>query len=119
MNNSFIAIQNVSLELDKPVDNTVLFRQKETELIAIIEAINKVVENSDWQLLEDKIFSGVVASLESRLKTEIKKKPLNGPMIHSLNGQIEWAEKYTNLSKLADIYKLELINVRNKLNGAK
>lgn len=117
MNNSFIAIENVSLELETPVDNTVVFRQKESELVAIIEALQKVSESPEWLLLKDKIFDGVVQNLKNRRDTEVEKKPLNGPVIHSLNGQLEWAKKYSDLSSLVSIYKQELINVRNRLNG--
>lgn len=117
MNNSFIAIENVSLELETPVDNTVHFRQRESELLAIIEAFNKVAESSEWKLLKEKIFDGVVENLKRRRDTEVEKKPLNGPMIHSLNGQLEWAKKYSDLLSLAYIYKQELINIRKQLNG--
>lgn len=117
MNNSLIAIENVSLELDEPVDNTGVFREKETELLAIIEAITKVAESKEWLVLKTRVFDGVVESLKRRRDVEIEKKPLNGPMIHSLNGQLEWAKKYSDLLTLASIYKLELVNVRKQLNG--
>lgn len=119
MNNSFIAMENVSLELETPIDNTVHFRQKEAELIKIIEAITKVASSQEWKLLEDKIFNGVTEGLKRRRDVEVEKKPLNGPMIHSLNGQLEWAKKFTNFITLADIYKQELINVRKQLNAEK
>lgn len=119
MNNSFIATQNVSLELEEPVDNTVILRQQETELLQIMEALEAVTKTPAWQTLQTKVFGGVLESLLRRREQEIVKKPLNGPMIHSLNGQIEWAEKYSNLSSLADIYKLKLTQVRKELNGKK
>jgi len=115
MNNSFI-VEN-SLELETPVDNTERFRQKESELITIIEAINKVAESYEWQILKEKIFDGVVENLKKQRDTEVEKKPLNGPLIHSLNGQLAWAKKYSDFAKLADIYKLELANVRKQLYG--
>jgi len=117
MNNSFIAIENVKLDLETPVDNTVQYRERETDLMAIVDAFEEIGKSRAWSVLKDKIFDGVLISLERRLKTEIKKKPLNGPLIHSLNGQIEWAEKYTNFDTLASIYKLELSNIRKKLNA--
>ena len=117
MNNSFIAMENVSLELDARVDNTEHFRERETELIAIIDAIIKVAESKEWQTLKNKIFDGVVQSLKQERDTEVEKKPLNGPKIHDLNGQIRWAKKYLDLLSLASIYKQELVNVRNQLNA--
>ncbi len=117
MNNSFIAIENVSLELESPVDNTVHFRQQESELVAIIEAINKVAESQEWKLLQDKVFNGVVESLKKEREVQVERQPLNGPLIHNLNGQIKWAKKYSDLSSLASIYKQQLINIRKQLNG--
>lgn len=117
MNNAFIAIENVSLELEESVDNTVIFRQKETELMAIIDALNKVAESKEWAVLKEKVFNGIEESLNNALMIEVKKQPLNGPKIHNINGQIQWAHKYSDLSGLAFIYKQELINVRNQLNA--
>jgi len=117
MNNSFIAIENVSLELDDVVDNTAQLRQKETDIIAIIEAINRLMENKDWLILKEKIFDGVVENLLRLRNTEVEKKPLNGPVIHSLNGQLSWAKKYSNLDSLAIIYKQDLTKIRKLLYG--
>lgn len=112
-------MQNVSLELDTQVDNTVHFRERESELIKIIEALNRVAESPEWQLLNDKIFGGVVDSLKREREVQVEKQPLNGPLIHNLNGQIKWAKKYLDLSSFANIYKQELINVRKQLNASK
>jgi len=117
MNNSFISIENIALELETPVDNTVHFRKKEAELIKIIEALSKVIESKDWQFLQDTVFNGVVENLKREREFEVDKQPLNGPKIHNLNGQIKWAKKYLDLSSLALIYKQELVNVRKQLNG--
>lgn len=117
MNNSFIAIENVSLAEDEKQDNKPALRVRETELNAIVEAIVNVANNPDYQVLKDMIFDGLVESLNKKLMVEIKKKPLNGPLIHSINGQIEIATKYSDILSLASIYKLELQNVRKVLNA--
>lgn len=117
MNNSFIAMESVSLELETPTDNEEKYRTREAELLSIIEAINTVAESREWKILQDKVFNGVVDALKHQRDIEIEKKPLNGPMIHSLNGQLAWAKKYSNFASLADIYKLELQNIRKRLNA--
>ena len=117
MNNSFIATQNVSLELDTPVDNTELLRHKESELVAIIEALDAIGQSKEWTILKDKIFIDVVESLKRQREIEIEKQPINGPKVHSLNGQLVWAKKYLNLSDIASIYKLELGEIRKQLNA--
>lgn len=117
MNNSFIAIENVSLALEEPLDNSESLRVKETELMQIIEAIEMIANSREWKLLKEKIFDGVLEGLKRQRDFEVEKKPLNGPVIHSLNGQLVWAKKYSDFSTLANIYKLELESVRKLLNA--
>lgn len=118
MNNSFLAIENVSLEIEEQKDITPQLNQRESELIARIEAFNKVAGSLEWKLLQEKIFDGVVENLKKERDIEVEKKPLNGPKIHDLNGQLRWAKKYSNLLSLASIYKQELVNIRKQLNGS-
>jgi hypothetical protein len=47
----------------------------------------------------------------------VEKKPLNGPLIHSINGQLAWAKIFLNLPDLVNKYKAELDNVRKQLNA--
>lgn len=118
MNNSFALENSIEHLLDEtPADNSERLRARETELIQIIEAITKIAESAEWLVLKEKIFDGVVDSLKKLRDVEVEKKPLNGPMIHSINGQLAWAKRYADFIKLADIYKLELINTRKKLNA--
>jgi hypothetical protein len=119
MNNSLITIENILLEVqeDEKPDLKPSLRQKESETLAIIKAIEGLSSNKDWLLLKEKIFDGVLESLKKQREVEVEKKPLNGPVIHSLNGQLAWAKKYSNISNLASIYKQELDNIRRKLNA--
>lgn len=112
MNNAFL-----SIEKEPNVDTEVKFREKEIELIAIIEAIETIATSKEWLVLKTKLWDGVVVSLLKQRDTEVEKRPLNGPLIHSLNGQLAWAKKYLNISDLANIYKLELQNIRKNLNA--
>ena len=112
-------MESVSLEMEQPLDNTELFRNKETELIQIIEAIEKIAESREWAILKEKLFDGVVAGLLRQRDTEVEKKPLNGPLIYSINGQLAWAKKYSDFASLSNIYKVELQNVRTKINATR
>lgn len=115
MNNSLIANNSLTLDDGPEIDFPTL-RAKETELMAIIDASVRLANNPDWLTLKEKIFDGVVTSIKKRRDMEVEKKPLNGPIIHSLNGQLEWAKKYSDILTIASIYKQELLNVRKVLN---
>lgn len=117
MNNSFLATESVTLELEEiPKVDLVRLREQETELLKIIQAIEDVAKSEAWGVLKEKVFDGVVTTLKKRRDYEVEKKPLNGPLIHSINGQLEWAKRYSDFSSLANIYKQELTKVRSKLN---
>lgn len=107
---------NLGMEEEIVVDTTVFLRQRKTELVKIIEAINNLSKNDDWQVLKGLVFDGMVEKLEKTLQAEAKKIELNAPEIYRLNGQLTWAKRYSDLYKLAETYKAELNNITKKLN---
>lgn len=96
-------------------DLTIGLRTRETELVNMIDAIIKVAGTSEWKALEGLIFNKQVEALERELRSEAKRKELNTPEIYRLNGKIEIANRYSDLDKLANTYRLELINIRKRL----
>ena len=115
MNLSKIAQENFD-EPKPEVDRTPWLRQKEGELVKVIEAIAAISECAEWQTLKTHIFDGLVESLERRLTEEANKPELNQSEIHRLQGQLAWAKRYADFKKLGDAFKLELGNIRNQLN---
>lgn len=111
MNNAKLTIENINLEVEERVDIRPALRSRQEELALIIEAIENIKASSYWKVLEDKVFKGVHDSLLTRLKSE--KEPID---IYRLQGQLMWAEKYLDLDKFMGIYKLELQNIRSKIN---
>ena len=112
MNNSQVSIEEPISE-----DRLVLLRQREAELVKLIEAILGVVETEDWKKLKELIFDKEVARLEARLYAEARAVEINDPNLYRLQAQIVWAKKHTDLEKMAQTFKVELENVRKILNG--
>lgn len=107
MNNSLL-----QLEEEQEVDITPQLRARERECMEIIEAIRRVAVSDYWQVLKVKVFDGIVTSLHNRLINE--KNPTE---MYRLQGQIVWAEKYSDLEKMTQAYENELKSLRNKLNA--
>lgn len=107
MNNSFIALET-SLE----VDNINPLREKEAELVKIIEALNEVGQSSSWISLKSLVFDKLTESLEKRLRQEVDRDEIILSEVQFLKGQIRWAKKYSDLSKLVSEFRLELSNIR-------
>lgn len=111
MNNSNV------YNLEEKEDSRLSFLQEQQgELSLLVEAINRVEASEDWQKLRKLFLNGVVDKLERQLTDEAKKIEVNLPKIYRLQGQIEWAKKYTNLKKISDDKRLEVENLKKQTN---
>lgn len=117
MNNSKFAIDKFSLEETSSVDRTPWLREREGELIKIIEAIGEIEESTAWGTLKNTVFDGVVQTLERQLKTEASKDEPMQMALAKINGQLVWARKYSDLKELSQVFRLELTNIRQQLYG--
>jgi len=115
MNNSFL-INPVNLSLEEEVDDAPL-RERETELIRLIEAIRDVNASESWSTLKEEVFDGVLVSLEKEIFSEARKDAPDLLKLSRLSGQLKWAERYSNLDKMESELRTELTNVRLKLHG--
>lgn len=115
MNNSRIAIEYLGDEAE--VDLKPTLRAKEAELVRIIEALSTIAGSDEWRSLTELLFTGVVEKLERDLLSEAKKDIPNQLQLARLNGQLVWAKKYADLNKLADVFRGEITNIREKLHG--
>ena len=111
MNNSKIAYN-----LEEKEDSRLSFLQEQLgELTRLVEAINRVEANEDWRKLKELLLDGVVEKLERQLKDEAKKDEVSLPKLYRLQGQIEWAKKYSNLKKISDEKGLEITNIKKQI----
>ncbi len=102
---------------DDEIDKTPWLRERESELVKIIESLNGVVRTEAWSSLTNLVFAGVVEKLERELLNEARKDDPDKLVLARLNGQLVWAKKFADLGKLCDVYRVELLNVRNNLYG--
>lgn len=108
MNNSKFVIDN-ALTNDTQVDKTPGMRQRETELVAILDAIKHIRASEYWKSLNELVFTRDLDKLTRLIRSEKDTVEL-----YRLQGKVTWAEKYT-LDNLEELYRNELINLRNQL----
>ena len=108
-------MNNSDIKLEEKEDSRLSFLQeKQGELAKLVEAINRVEANEDWRKLKELFLNGVVDKLERQLRDEAKKEEVSLPKLYRLQGQIEWAKKYTNLKKISDDKRLEIENLKKQ-----
>lgn len=89
-------------------------RERETELVRIVEAIGTITQTAEWDSLRELVFDKSKENLESRLLNEVKKHDLNLPEIYRLQGQLESHKKHS-LDTLLVNAQAELINLRKRM----
>ena len=108
-------MNNSNIQLEKEEDSRLSFLlEKQGELAQLVEAINRVEANDDWRKLKELLFNGVVKKLERQLKDEASRNEVNLPKIYRLQGQIEWAKKYSDLKKISNEKRSELDNLKKQ-----
>lgn len=109
MNNGLIE------ELKTPSENNEQYMERSTTVIKKIEAIDAVLKTREWGVLRQEIFDGVLENLERLLKLESEKREIDSAEMYRLQGQIAWARVYTDLTKLSNKLKDELVNIKKNL----
>lgn len=106
----------VDLEPEVP-DNAPRLNAEEARLLRIIEALQQVQQIKAWSSLKTEVFDNLVNVLDKELKSEAKKEDVDPRKLNRLAGEIKWAERFSDLSKLENTYKVQLQNVRKQLYG--
>lgn len=102
MNNSSIIPEEPEKKLE----------EREAQLIRIIESLQVVQTSKEWSSLKTELFDGLVQRLKNLIFTEANKENPDTNRLNRLSGQLEWANKYADLSKLETQYRTELTNLR-------
>lgn len=116
MNNAFLTLEAVKLYQEKEIDLAPILREKEAELLETISAVQKISKTKEWSTLKTKVFDGITEHLSQEITREARIETPDTLKLNRLAGQLKWAERYSDLQKFEDSLRVELTNVRNKLN---
>lgn len=89
--------------------------ERRGELVRIVEALRRVADSKDWEVLTELVFNGVVETLERQLKNEAQNSTIVTAELYRLQGQLVWARKYADLDKLAEFFKKQIEGIQTKL----
>lgn len=106
MNNS-----RLTLEAEQVVDTTPMLRQRETELLEILEALGNISSSNYWKVLQDKVFNPNIESLKKRLQDEDDTVEM-----HRLQGHLRESTRY-DFPKMILLKQKELQGIRQQLNA--
>lgn len=112
MNNSFLTIESLGLTEENPVDRTEKLKEREGELLRIIEALRAVQDTKGWNTLKELVFASISDTLHKEITDEAREDNPDTLRLSRLAGQLKWAERFSDLNKLEQVYRVELANIR-------
>ena len=96
-------------------ERKVQLRERQTELIEIIKALDGLERNSDWQTLKTLVFEKTLSTIELQLKNESLAQTIDTSKIYRLQGEWAWARQYTNVVEFAENLKKQLASIKQML----
>lgn len=95
-----------------PEDVAEKLRKEETRVINILEAIQSIKQTREWSSLKELLFDGLVQTLLKELRVEARRDDPDPKKLNRISGELKWAERYSNLDKLEESYRVELQRIR-------
>ncbi len=90
-------------------------RERQIELIKILEALNSVLKSSAWQTLEEMVFQKLVERLDRQLLSEARNPKIETDKLYLLQGERNWANRFADLRVYGEQLKKELAGINLKL----
>lgn len=97
-------------------DSEQKLRDRQSELVLIIESANEVLNTKAWQTLKELVFDGVDERLDRQLLAEAKKPVIEADKIYFLQGESAQARRL-DLKRYAEMCQRELEGIKNNQNA--
>ena len=101
------------IELTPEVE--IKLRERQGELVQIIEAIERLEKNKDWQTIKELVFGKWLEAVERQIFNETLSKEINTPKLYRLQGEWASARQYAKPVEFAKQLAVQLQGIKNKL----
>lgn len=92
-----------------------LLREKQTELVKIIDALSKLENSKEWGILKDLIFDKALAGIERQILNIALAKDIDVNALYKLQGEWAWSKHYNDLRQFGEVLKKQLEDIKSKL----
>ncbi len=92
-----------------------LLREKQEELIRLIEALLTLDKSQEWATVKELVFDKSLAAIERQLLVETLAPTVVVEKLYHLQGQWAWAKQYADVNRYVKTLKVQLENIKNKL----
>lgn len=102
-------------EFETTEEQKVLLREKQTELIQIIESFEKLEKSKEWETVKELVFEKSLLSIERQIMNEALAKEINISKLYKLQGEWVWAKQYNDVNRFTESLKKQLADIKKRL----
>jgi hypothetical protein len=102
-------------EIEVNDEAKVKLREKQDELIKVIEAFARLETSSEWAVLKELVFDRSLVSIERQILAEASSPQVDINKLYRLQGELAWARQYNNVGRFIETLRKQLENIKNKL----
>lgn len=97
-------------------DSKALLRERQTDLIQIIEAFASLEKNEAWTVIKNLVYDKSLASIERQILIQSLTQEVSIEKIYKLQGEWAWAKQFSNPIQFVDLLKKQLTEIKKKLH---
>lgn len=102
--------------MEEYTDETkIKLRERQTELITIVESFNELEKTKEWQKIKELIYDKSLAAIERQVFSEALNKKIDIDALYRLQGEWAWAKQFSDTDRFISTLKKELENIKTKL----
>lgn len=102
--------------MDELSDNSKeALRIRQGELISILESFAKLGRTEEWATIKELVFDRSLASIERMLFQESVRMEIKPDEIYRLQGERNWAKRYSDTERFMEAHKRELEKIKQLL----
>lgn len=102
-------------ENDTNPDIQVRWREEQTRLLRLVEALVVLDKTKEWTTLKELVFDKSVKAIERQMLNECLAPEVNTDKIYRLQGEYAWAKQYSDIDKFVEMLKKQLEEIKTKL----
>ena len=91
------------------------YEKRHGELVRIIGSFESLEKSKEWETLKELVFDKSHSSVERQLLNAAKEPLIEISRLYKLQGELSWTKRLSNIPAFVEIYKQELISVKEKL----
>jgi len=98
-----------------PEEVKVMLRERQTELVKLIEALSKLENSKEWETLKNLVFDKSLANIEKQILNTALAKKIDTDALYKLQGEWAWAKQYNDVGRFGGALKEQLVEIKRKL----